>query len=35
MQPTAAFALVQFERELPVFETVLDILDWQGSALSK
>jgi len=35
MQPTAAFALVQFERELLVFETALNILDWQDSAHSK
>lgn len=27
MQPTAAFALVQFAREVPVFETALDISD--------
>lgn len=31
MQPTAAFALVQFERELPAFETALDIFDREGS----
>jgi len=30
MQPTAAFALVQFTHELPVFETALDISDWQS-----
>jgi len=29
MQPTAAFALVQFEREPPDFETALDIADWE------
>jgi len=27
MRPTAAYALVQFEREPPVFETALDIPD--------
>ncbi len=31
MQPTAAYALVQFEREPPVFETALGISEWQGS----
>lgn len=31
MQPTAAFALVQFTHELPAFETALDISDWQSS----
>jgi len=35
MQPTAAFALGQFERKLPVFETALDIPDWQDWAHSK
>lgn len=32
MQPTAAFALVQFEVARPAFETALDISDWQGAA---
>lgn len=32
MQPTAAFALVQFECARPAFETALDISDWQDSA---
>ncbi len=32
MQPTAAYGLVQFEREAPVFETALDISGWQSSA---
>lgn len=31
MQPTAAYALVQFEREPPVFETALGISEWQGT----
>jgi rsbT antagonist protein RsbS len=31
MQPTAAFALVQFTQEIPVFETALNISDWQNS----
>ena len=31
MQPTAAFALVQFTQEIPVFETALNISDWQSS----
>lgn len=31
MQPTAAYALVQFEREAPVFETALEISSWQNS----
>lgn len=31
MQPTAAFALVQFEREQPAFDTALEIADWEGS----
>jgi len=35
MQPTAAFALVQFERETPAFETALEISDWQNSAHNK
>lgn len=35
MQPTAAFALVQFERESPAFETALDISNWEGSAHGK
>lgn len=30
MQPTAAYALVQFERERPAFETAHDISDWQN-----
>jgi len=29
MQPTAAFALAQFMREAPSFETALDISGWQ------
>lgn len=29
MQPTAAFALAQFIREKPAFETALDISGWQ------
>lgn len=29
MQPTAAFALAQFMREKPAFETALDISGWQ------
>ncbi|MHB8166699.1 MAG: hypothetical protein ACYDDT_07995 [Sulfuricella sp.] len=29
MQPTAAFALAQFIREKPAFETALDIFGWQ------
>lgn len=29
MQPTAAFALAQFIREAPAFETALDISGWQ------
>jgi len=29
MQPTAAFALAQFMRETPSFETALDISGWQ------
>lgn len=29
MQPTAAFALAQFMRELPAFETALDISGWK------
>jgi len=33
MQPTAAFALVQFTQEIPVFETALNISDWQSSKL--
>jgi rsbT antagonist protein RsbS len=31
MQPTAAFALVQFTHEKPAFETALDISGWQSS----
>lgn len=31
MQPTAAFALVQFTHEIPAFETALDISGWQNS----
>ena len=31
MQPTAAFSVVQFEREAPVFETALDIGAWQDA----
>ncbi len=31
MQPTAAYSLVQFERERPAFESALDIAEWQGS----
>ena len=33
MQPTAAFALVQFAHETPAFETALDISDWQNSQM--
>jgi len=33
MQPTAAFALVQFTHEMPAFETALNISDWQNSQL--
>lgn len=29
MQPTAAFALAQFIREKPAFETAIDISGWQ------
>ena len=32
MQPTAAYGLVQFEREAPVFETALEISSWRDSA---
>lgn len=35
MQPTAAFALVQFEREAPAFETAQDIQGWRGSMHNK
>ena len=31
MQPTAAFALAQFMREIPAFETALDISGWKKS----
>ena len=31
MQPTAAFALVQFEREAPALETAQDIQGWRDS----
>jgi rsbT antagonist protein RsbS len=31
MQPTAAFSLVQFVTEMPVFRTALDISGWQNS----
>lgn len=34
MQPTAAFALVQFSHEIPAFETALNISDWQNSQLN-
>jgi rsbT antagonist protein RsbS len=33
MQPTAAFALVQFAHEVPAFETALNISDWQNGRL--
>jgi rsbT antagonist protein RsbS len=32
MQPTAAYSLVQFEREAPVFETALDISVWKDAS---
>lgn len=35
MQPTAAYALVQFEREPPVFGTALGISELQGSGRGK
>jgi rsbT antagonist protein RsbS len=35
MQPTAAYAIVQFERAAPVFETALGISEWQGSRRGK
>lgn len=31
MRPTAAYALAQFMRELPAFETALDISGWKRS----
>jgi len=31
MQPTAAFSLVQFAHEKPLFETALDISGWQSN----
>lgn len=34
MQPTAAYALVQFTNERPIFGTALDISGWQKSARS-
>jgi rsbT antagonist protein RsbS len=35
MQPTAAYSLVQFERETPVFGTALDISVWKDGARGK
>lgn len=35
MQPTAAYSIVQFEREAPAFETALEISGWQNSRQAK